>query len=88
MARRRADPGAAPVAVARDAACAVPAEAEGGMTDRPYQHIDDAALDDEITALRGCINTTRDLALRRKMQAKLAELIAEENRRFTDGLPF
>lgn len=58
------------------------------MADRPYQHFDDSALADEITALRGCINTTRDLALRRKMQAKLSELIAEENRRFTDGMPF
>jgi len=58
------------------------------MIDRPYQHLDDAALADEITALRGYISTTRDISLRRKMQAKLAELIAEENRRFTDGLPF
>lgn len=58
------------------------------MIDRPYQHLDDAALADEITALRGYINTTRDMALRRKMQTKLAELIAEENRRFADGLPF
>ena len=48
----------------------------------------DAALADEITALRGYIASTRDMALLRKMQAKLAELIAEENRRFTDGLPF
>ena len=76
------------MAVARDAACAVSDEAEGGVTDRPYQHLDDAALSDEITALRGYISTTRDMALRRKMQAKLAELIAEESRRFTDGLPF
>jgi len=58
------------------------------VIDRPYQHLDDAALADEITALRGYINTTRDLALRRKMQAKLAELIAEEGRRFTEWLPF
>ena len=58
------------------------------MADRQYQHLDDSALADEITALRGYINTTRDISLRRKMQAKLSELIAEENRRFTDGLPF
>ena len=36
VARRRADPGAATVAVARDAACAVSTEAEGGMMSFAY----------------------------------------------------
>ena len=45
-------------------------------------------LADEITVCRECIQTTRDLRLRKQMQGKLAELIAEENRRFTEGLPF
>ncbi|MBK6911376.1 MAG: hypothetical protein IPH10_10690, partial [bacterium] len=29
------------------------------MADRPYQHLDDAALADEITALRGYIASTQ-----------------------------
>lgn len=37
---------------------------------------------------RDAAETTRDLRLRKQMQGKLAELIAEENRRFTEGLPF
>ena len=76
------------MAATSDAAGAVSDEAESSVTDRPCQHLDDAALADEITALRGYIASTRDMTLRRKMQAKLAELIAEENRRFADGLPF
>ena len=56
------------------------------MIDRPYQHLADDALADEIAVARECIQTTRDL--RREAQSKLAELIAEENRRFTDGMPF
>lgn len=55
---------------------------------RPYAHMQADELADEITVARECIQTTRDLKLRRQMQAKLAELIAEENRRFTEGLPF
>ena len=60
------------------------------MTDipRPYAHMQADELADEITVCRECIQTTRDLRLRKQMQAKLAELIAEENRRFTEGLPF
>lgn len=55
---------------------------------RPYAHMQADELADEITVCRECIQTTRDLRLRKQMQAKLAELIAEENRRFTEGLPF
>lgn len=55
---------------------------------RPYASLTDDALADEITVARECIQTTRDLKLRRQMQGKLAELIAEENRRFAEGLPF
>ena len=58
------------------------------VIDRPYQHLADDALADEIAVARECIQTTRDLRLRKQMQGKLSELIAEENRRFTDGLPF
>lgn len=58
------------------------------MTPRPYADLPADALADEITVARECIQTTRDLKLRKQMQGKLAELIAEENRRFTDGLPF
>jgi hypothetical protein len=55
---------------------------------RPYAHMQADELADEITVARECIQTTMDLRLRKQMQAKLAELIAEENRRFTEGLPF
>ncbi len=55
---------------------------------RPYADLPDAALADEITVCREVIDTTRDLKLRRQMQAKLAELIAEENRRFLHEIPF
>lgn len=55
---------------------------------RPYAHMQAEELADEIAVCRECIQKTRDLKMRRKMQAKLAELIAEENRRFTEGLPF
>lgn len=55
---------------------------------RPYAHMHADELADEIAVCRECIQTTRDLKLRRQMQAKLAELIAEEGRRFTEGLPF
>ena len=58
------------------------------MTPRPYADLLADLLADEITVCRECIQTTRDLRLRRQMQAKLSELIAEENRRFTEGLPF
>ena len=60
------------------------------MTDipRPYANMQADELADEITVCRECIQTTRDLRLRKQMQVKLAELIAEENRRFTEGLPF
>jgi hypothetical protein len=60
------------------------------MTDitRPYASLTDDALADEITVARECIQTTRDLRLRKQMQAKLAELIAEEGRRFLQELPF
>jgi hypothetical protein len=57
-------------------------------TARPYAHMQADELADEITVARECIQTTRDLRLRKQMQAKLAELIAEEGRRFTEGLPF
>lgn len=55
---------------------------------RPFAHMQPDALADEITVARECIQTTRDLRLRKQMQQKLAELLAEEGRRFTDGLPF
>ncbi len=55
---------------------------------RPYAHMQADKLADEITVCRECIQTTKDLRLRKQMQGKLAELIAEENRRFTEGLPF
>lgn len=43
---------------------------------------------DEITVCRECIQTTRDLKLRKQMQGKLAELLAEEGRRQThEDLP-
>ena len=43
---------------------------------------------DEITVARECIATTRDLRLRKQMQAKLKELLAEEGRRQThEDLP-
>ena len=60
------------------------------MTDipRPYAHMQADELADEITVCRECIQTTKDLRLRKQMQGKLAELIAEEGRRFTEGLPF
>lgn len=58
------------------------------MADRPYASLPADALADEITVARECIDTTRDLRLRKQMQTKLAELIAEEGRRFTEGLPF
>ena len=58
------------------------------MTPRPYADLPADALADEITVARECIQTTRDLKLRRQMQQKLAELIAEENCRFAEGLPF
>ena len=58
------------------------------MTSRPFAQMQADELADEITVCRECIQTTRDLRLRKQMQAKLAELIAEENRRFTEGLPF
>jgi hypothetical protein len=40
-------------------------------------------LADEITVARECIATTRDLRLRKQMQGKLAELLAEDGRRQT-----
>jgi len=55
---------------------------------RPYAHMQADELADEITVARECIATTRDLRLRKQMQAKLAELIAEEGRRFLQELPF
>ena len=55
---------------------------------RPYAHMQADELADEITVARECIATTRDLRLRKQMQGKLKELIAEEGRRFTEGLPF
>jgi len=60
------------------------------MTDipRPYAHMQADELTDEITVARECIQTTRDLRLRKQMQGKLAELIAEEGRRFLQELPF
>jgi len=60
------------------------------MTDiaRPYANMQADELADEITVCRECIQTTRDLRLRKQMQAKLAELIAEEGRRFLQELPF
>ena len=58
------------------------------MTDRPYAHMQADELADEITVCRECIVTTRDLKLRRQMQAKLAELLAEDSRRFAQDLPF
>ena len=58
------------------------------MTSRPFAQMQADELADEITVARECIQTTRDLKLRRQMQAKLAELIAEEGRRFAEGLPF
>lgn len=48
---------------------------------RPYASLTDDALADEITVCRECIQTTRDLKLRRQMQAKLAELVNERNLR-------
>ena len=54
------------------------------MTDipRPYAHMQaDELAPTRSPSPRECIQTTRKLRLR-KMQAKLAELIAEENRRF------
>lgn len=45
-------------------------------------------LADEITVCRECIKTTRDLRLRKQMQGKLKELLAEEGRRQThEDLP-
>lgn len=38
---------------------------------RPYAHMQADELADEITVCRECIQTTRDLKLRRQMQAKL-----------------
>lgn len=60
------------------------------MTDipHPYTHMQADELADEITVCRECIQTTRDLKLRRQMQAKLAELLAEDSRRFAQDLPF
>ena len=60
------------------------------MTDihRPYAHMQADELADEITVARECIQTTMDLRLRKQMQAKLAELVAEEGRRFLQQLPF
>lgn len=60
------------------------------MTDieRPYSHMQADELTDEITVCRECIQTTRDLRLRKQMQQKLAELLAEEGRRQThEDLP-
>lgn len=60
------------------------------MTDipRPYAHMQPDELADEITVCRECIQTTRDLRLRKQMQGKLAELLAEEGRRQThEDLP-
>ena len=54
----------------------------------PYAHMQADELADEITVCRECIVTTRDLKLRRQMQAKLAELLAEDSRRFAQDLPF
>ena len=48
---------------------------------RPYAHMQADELADEITVARECIATTRDLRLRKQMQAKLAELINERNLR-------
>lgn len=55
---------------------------------RPYAHMQADELADEITVARECIQTTRDLRLRKQMQGKLADLIAEEGRRFLQELPF
>lgn len=55
---------------------------------RPYAYMQADELTDEITVARECIQTTKDLRLRKQMQDKLKELIAEEGRRFTEGLPF
>ena len=55
---------------------------------RPYAHMQADELADEITVARECIATTRDLRLRKQMQAKLAELLAEDSRRFAQDLPF
>lgn len=55
---------------------------------RPYAHMQADELADEITVARECIQTTKDLRLRKQMQAKLAELIAEEGRSFLQELPF
>lgn len=58
------------------------------MTPRPYADLPADELADEITVCRECIQTTRDLRLRRQMQGKLAELLAEEGRRQThEDLP-
>ena len=55
---------------------------------RPYANMQADALADEITVCRECIQTTRDLRLRKQMQGKLAELLAEEGRRQThEDLP-
>lgn len=55
---------------------------------RPYAHMQADELADEITVCRECIRTTRDLRLRKQMQGKLAELLAEEGRRQThEDLP-
>lgn len=55
---------------------------------RPYAHMKADELADEITVARERIATTRDLRLRKQMQAKLAELLAEEGRRQThEDLP-
>lgn len=56
---------------------------------RPYESLSAEALADEITVCRECIQTTRDLRLRKQMQARLAELLAEEGRRQgVEGLPW
>lgn len=58
------------------------------MIDRPYAHMHADELADEIAVCRECIQTTCDLRLRKQMQAKFAELLAEEGRRQThEDLP-
>ena len=58
------------------------------MTSRPFAQMQADELADEITVCRECIQTTRDLRLRKQMRVKLKELLAEEGRRQThEDLP-
>jgi len=53
------------------------------MSTPDLQSLSDQELVDEITVAREYITSASDLKLRRKMQAKLADLLGEQGRRQT-----